>query len=88
MIGAMQDFTERINYIRKIEAQNQKLSDITWTQCHIVRAPLSRILGLAELLTYDELDLAKMELLSHLSHSAVQLDNIIKDIIKKTEMLD
>ena len=88
MIGAVQDFTEKVNYVRKIEAQNKKLSDITWTQCHIVRAPLSRILGLAELLTYDEQDLEKLELLSHLSHSAVQLDNIIKDIIKKTETLE
>jgi len=87
MIGSVQDITERINYIREIEAKNQKLSDITWTQCHVVRAPLSRILGLAELLTYDEQDLSKMELLSHLTHSAIQLDNIVKDIIRKTETL-
>ncbi|MEJ5962679.1 PAS domain-containing protein [Pedobacter immunditicola] len=87
MIGAIQDITERNDYIREIEAKNQKLSDITWTQCHVVRAPLSRILGLAELLTYDEQDLSKMELLSHLTHSAIQLDNIVKDIIKKTETL-
>jgi len=87
MIGSVQDITERNNYIREIEAKNQKLSDITWTQCHVVRAPLSRILGLAELLTYDEQDLSKMELLSHLTHSAIQLDNIVKDIIKKTETL-
>jgi hypothetical protein len=33
-------------YVRAIEEQNLKLREITWIQSHVVRAPLSRILGL------------------------------------------
>jgi PAS domain S-box-containing protein len=87
MIGAMQDISERLTYMREIEAQNEKLNEITWMQCHIVRAPLTKILGLAELLANLEEDPKKTELLSHLMHSAFQLDDIIKDIIKKTETI-
>src|SRR5690606_23149763 len=50
MIGAMQDITDTVNYIQKIEAQNHKLREIAWTQSHKVRAPLARLLGLVEIL--------------------------------------
>lgn len=53
MVGAMNDITERRNfeisrnkYVRQIEAQNKKLKNIAWTQSHIVRAPLARMLGI------------------------------------------
>jgi PAS domain S-box-containing protein len=85
VIGSLQDITERINYIQAMEAQNQCLNEISWMQCHVVRAPLARILGLSELLSYNEQDAEKKQLLSHLSRSAAELDRIIKKIIKKTE---
>ncbi|MFX6036039.1 hypothetical protein ABTE74_21885, partial [Acinetobacter baumannii] len=34
----------RSQYVNYIEAQNEKLRNIAWTQSHIVRAPLARIL--------------------------------------------
>ncbi|MFK5073451.1 hypothetical protein ACI4BE_28395, partial [Klebsiella pneumoniae] len=36
----------RSQYVNYIEAQNEKLRNIAWTQSHIVRAPLARILGI------------------------------------------
>ena len=86
IIGSMQDISERINYIKSIEDQNNRLRDIAWIQSHLVRAPLSRIMALSKLIddsnTDDEL---RRELLNHLDTSARELDDIIRDIIKKTD---
>jgi len=49
---------------------------------------LARIMGLSKVLsenTSDEIMLK--ELLSHMDHSASELDNIIRDIISKTDKL-
>ena len=37
------DITERQNYIRAIEQQNEKLKSISWMQSHVVRAPLAKL---------------------------------------------
>ncbi|ACU02588.1 PAS domain-containing protein [Pedobacter heparinus] len=85
MIGAMQDITERINYIHTIETQNHRLRDIAWAQTHLVRAPLARIMGLVQLLrepggyVTDE-----DQLLSYLHDSATELDKVIKGIIERS----
>jgi len=85
MIGAMQDITERINYIHTIEQHNRRLQDIAWAQTHLVRAPLARILAMVELLNDAEGNAAKdVELLSYLDGSAKELDSVIKDIINKS----
>ena len=89
MIGAIRDITERLNYITAIEKQNKKLLEIAWTQSHVVRAPLSRIMGLTELMK-DSTDSEeeKEELLALLQTSANELDDIIKNISEKTEQID
>jgi PAS domain S-box-containing protein len=89
MIGSMQDITERISYLQKVEEQNQLLKDISWTQSHLVRAPLARVLSLSKLIAdYKEDHQSVQELLSHLETSAVELDEIIREIIKKSELLN
>src|SRR5690606_9830855 len=88
MIGAMQDISEQVKYLHALEQQNQRLREISWIQSHVVRAPLARIMGLSKVLsenTSDEIMLK--ELLSHMDHSASELDNIIRDIISKTDKL-
>ncbi|SEB11845.1 response regulator [Pedobacter hartonius] len=40
------DITDRLNYISSMEYQNEKLRAKSWTQSHVFRAPLSRIIGL------------------------------------------
>src|SRR5690606_5516483 len=46
------DISEKLDYIQAIEAQNKKLQDIAWMQSHVVRAPLARIMGLADLIQH------------------------------------
>ncbi len=86
MIGAMQDITERVNYIHTIEQRNLKLSDIAWAQAHLVRAPLARIIGIVQLLKDEENKVVtdEQKLLSYLDISAKELDKIVTGIIDKS----
>lgn len=89
MIGAIRDITERLNYITAIEKQNKKLLEIAWMQSHVVRAPLSRIMGLTELIKGEPKDdNEKKELLELLLTSANELDDIIRGISEKTEQIE
>ncbi|MHB1179446.1 MAG: PAS domain S-box protein [Daejeonella sp.] len=80
------DITERIQYIQAVEDQNKKLQDIAWTQSHVVRAPLARMMGIINILTETKLEYTECkEWLEHLVRSGNELDHIIRDIVKKTE---
>jgi PAS domain S-box-containing protein len=85
MVGAIQDVTERLTYISNMEQENKYLKEISWLQSHVVRAPLARIMGLSELLTYNEGKLTNKELLAHLIDSAHELDQIISSILTETD---
>jgi len=83
------DITDSVNHIHAIEEQNAKLREISWIQSHLVRAPLSRIMGLVNLITDSpESENAQPELFRYLSTSADELDGIIRDIVQKTEKVD
>ncbi|WP_207421339.1 PAS domain S-box protein [Desertivirga brevis] len=86
-IAICRDITSSVNYIKEIEEQNKKLMDIAWVQSHLVRAPLSRILGLVNLITMDPKRETIDELLPLLFQSALDLDEVIKEIVRKTQNL-
>lgn len=94
MVGAMNDITERKNfeisrnnYVRQIEIQNEKLKNIAWTQSHIVRAPLARMLGIMNVIEdNNSLDDIFMWL-KHLRDSADELDDIVKNMIDEAQHL-
>ncbi len=87
MIGAMQDITERIKQIKEIEAQNVKLREIAWTQSHIVRAPLARIMGIVNLFNTNAVkDEETHEFLNYILASANELDQVIRTIVSKTHL--
>lgn len=88
LIGSMQDITERVMHVQTVETQNQRLKEIAWTQSHGVRAPLARIMGIVDLLSYEGAeDNPNAALFTHLAASAAELDAIIREISKKTEVL-
>jgi len=81
------DVTERLNYIKAIETQNEKLREISWVQSHLVRAPVARILGLVSLINDIKIDdIEKGKMLAYLLLSANELDEIIKGITEKTNI--
>ncbi|AXJ02358.1 PAS domain S-box-containing protein [Cyclonatronum proteinivorum] len=49
-VGTIQDVTDQMEYTRKIEEQNAFLRKLAWSQSHEVRAPLARLMGVAEAL--------------------------------------
>lgn len=82
------DVTERVRYIEAIKEQNSKFREIAWTQSHLVRAPLSRILGIVDFLkNQPSEEKCFVELLDNLFTSATELDEIIKKIVQKTEQV-
>ena len=68
-----------------LEKQNETLRDIAWTQSHVVRAPLARLMGVVALMELEKPDETELdELLGIILSSAHELDAIITDISQKT----
>lgn len=84
LVGVMKDNTELENIRIIIEDQNKKLEEIRWIQSHVVRAPLSRMMGIVDLLKETKLNTLEFEeWVKHFVNSSKELDSIIHDIIKK-----
>ncbi|MDF2431276.1 MAG: hypothetical protein JWP44_907 [Mucilaginibacter sp.] len=78
------DITVYKQYVQTIEEQNKIFREISWMQSHLVRAPLARVMGLTTLLSCENDENEKEEILKLLQYSANELDDIIKEITNKT----
>lgn len=83
------DITDRLKYVETIETQNRIFKEISWIQSHVVRAPLARLMGLVSLLESEAIESNPElnELLVHIKNSSIELDDIIRDISKKSESI-
>ena len=89
MVGAVLDVTNSRRLLQRIQKQNKVLKEIAWEQSHVVRAPLARIMGLLHLLEEEHFEeMPKGEILFHIKESANELDNIIRNIVEKTEKIN
>ncbi|PJE44310.1 MAG: hypothetical protein CUR32_01665 [Flavobacterium sp.] len=89
IIGAMVDLTESLEKMNTIEQQNKTLKDISWTQSHVVRAPLANLLGLINLLKDNKkMGYTDDRLIDYIGESATKLDHIIHEIVKKSSRKD
>ncbi|MDN3668785.1 PAS domain S-box protein [Echinicola jeungdonensis] len=88
-IANIRDITPIKNYIKTIESQNKKLKEIAWTQSHITRTPLARIMGIVNLLC-DSLNNPSetQDLLPLLEQSTNELDQVFRKINKMTSNID
>jgi light-regulated signal transduction histidine kinase (bacteriophytochrome) len=85
MVGAMTNISETIHHINTIKIQNAKLRNIAWTQSHVVRAPISRILGIINLIEKEKENFDQMQFwLEQLKISTNEMDAIVQNIIKET----
>lgn len=83
----MRDITERWEYVNLLKRQNKKLKEIAFTQSHVVRAPLSRLMGLVNLMRKTGRDDPDFDtLLNNVHLSAADLDDVIRRIVGKTKM--
>jgi PAS domain S-box-containing protein len=79
------EITETINYIEAIENQNSKLQEIAFSHSHIIRAPLTNIMGILNLIKGMDLNNPESaELLEHLFASCNQLDEKISEVVEKS----
>lgn len=77
------DVTVRKLYLKNLEDQNRTFREISWTQSHLVRAPLARIMGLTDLLkTARDEDFEKT--VEYIILSARDLDAIINKITEQS----
>lgn len=83
------DVTERVNYIKAIEQQNEKLMEISWIQSHVVRAPLARLMGLVQIFKDIKADSEEeQKICKYILLSTNELNDVIKDITNKTNTAD
>ena len=88
-IAVLNDITERHKMLKNLEKQNKQLLEIAWSQSHLVRAPLSRIMGLAAAIQKGIIEQEKIdEFLNYMLQSAHELDKVIREIINKTETIE
>ncbi|WKV13398.1 PAS domain-containing protein [Marivirga harenae] len=78
------DITEEVNLEKRIKASEKKLDDIAFINAHEVRAPLASILGLLNLLDFEEVNEDSKVILNHLKSSAFNLEKIILKVSEST----
>ena len=79
--------SETDSYIRKIELQNKQLQDIAWEQSHLVREPLTRMIGIINRLEEKHLQHIDEEcklLLKNALSSAHEIDDVVRSIVNRT----
>lgn len=86
VILSVEDITKEVNFVQSIQLQNKKLRDIGWTQSHVVRAPLARIMGLINLVVNNSEQIDDInEVYSMILDSSKELDRVIRNIVNKTK---
>lgn len=74
-----QDLQAKVNErTQQLQERNQRLQAYAYTNAHILRAPLSRILGLLNLMYKSEDPEEAKKIKQHLEESARELDNVIR----------
>ncbi len=83
------DVTVQLLHLEKIERQNVLLQEIAFIQSHHVRAPLTKIMALTGLFKDDEAaDEEQAQIIEYLKISALELDQIIREIVSKTAVVN
>lgn len=68
------------NRTSALEKQNKQLSEYAFINSHMLRAPLSRILGLTYILSKEKLNIKDSKLLNALTVASEDLDSIVRKI--------
>jgi PAS domain S-box-containing protein len=81
LFGMIKDIDDPKMSKLNLEKKNQLLQDIEWMQSHVIRSPLSRIMGLINIIDdCESIGLTQKEVLKEISESAIELDNVISKI--------
>ena len=79
----MVDITERVLAEESILIKNRQIAEYAFFNSHKLRAPLARMMGLIELIDFEEPNEEENKtLLNHLKVIAEELDELVKDVSK------
>lgn len=74
------------SYRKRVKRHNRTMDEISQMQSHKVRAPLVRILGLVQLFNSRDLtDPGNKQVITYLTVATTELDEVITEIIKKSD---
>jgi hypothetical protein len=84
---------EEVNLRKKSEEilidKNKKLTEIAFLQSHMVRRPVASVLGLANLINYENpADPINLEIIPRLQTAAKELDAVIVKVVKNTHEIE
>jgi PAS domain S-box-containing protein len=86
IVAIATDVTEKRSHIEAIKEQNTKLKEIAWMQSHVMRAPISRLMSLIDVLKSDHLSIEEKEqMLNQVLFASNEIDQVVKEIVKKAE---
>ncbi len=69
-------------FITALEKKDLILTDIAFSQSHVIRRPLANIMGVADALKHYDLPAEVNELIDILQQNALELDSVIRDTAK------
>lgn len=76
------DITDEIKQLEQLKKYNEKLEEIAFKASHEVRAPVASILGLMQLIDFNDLSESNKKALEHMKSSVEKLDYTIRDMVK------
>ena len=78
-----QNLEERVLHrTEELEIKNRRLTEYAFINSHLLRGPLSRILGLINLINQTSLSEKEKEIIQHLDVAGTELDEVIAKINK------
>jgi PAS domain S-box-containing protein len=80
----LRNITQNIAHLEAIETQNRHLKEIAWTQSHVVRVPLAKLIAAVDLLSSENDENERKGLMELIMKLTTELDLLIKDISDKT----
>ena len=89
IVGAILDMSRHKKLLKKTETQNKLLKETAWEQAHVLRGPVVRLQALVEFLEQEQYEIwERKELIRLINSSAQELDDIIRNRIKKIENIN
>ncbi|MFC5190320.1 hypothetical protein ACFPIK_00975 [Algoriphagus aquatilis] len=84
----VKDLTAMKKQMQELKLENERLRDMALQPSHILRGPLSTILGILELIDKKQLDKENQKLFDYLKPLAAEMDQSIRQHAKKMSAFD
>lgn len=82
------NIAEKKQEYKRVEEKNKALREVAYIQSHMLRSPLSSMLGLLDLIDKKQLDAENTKYFSYLKPLAQELDMVIRENARKVNEFD